>query len=97
MADIQVTPTQLRSKAQELKVLNQKFKASIETLEQRERSLVSQWKGESRDEFDRVFQQNRNQFNEFYQGIEKYIRVLEDAANAYENAERKNRQTAQTC
>jgi len=97
MADIQVTPAQLRNKAQELRRFNQQFKQAIETLEQRERTLVGQWKGEARDEFDRVFQNNRNQFNEFYQGIEKYIRVLEDAANAYENAERQNRQTAQTC
>lgn len=90
MAEIQVTATQLKSKADELRNLNSSFKSQVGNLEGQEQDLVGMWEGEARNEFHKQFGLDKAQFDEFYQLIEKYCEALITIAAKYEQAEAAN-------
>lgn len=93
---LRVTPAELRKKAQELRELNSKFKNEVEGLNDSETTLGNMWEGDAQKAFHNEFQRDRERFNTFYNGIEKYIERLLETANAYERAESENTSTAST-
>lgn len=96
MAAFQVTSSELRTKAGELRDLNAQFKTQTGNLETQEGSLVSMWEGEARNAFDTAFKNDKAQMDNFYNLIEQYCVALENIAAKYDMAEAQNVSTAQT-
>lgn len=96
MAEIKVTSSELKSKAAELRQLNNQFKKAVEDLSSNEQQLMGMWDGETKDAFHNAFNSDKTQMDTFYQTIEKYCVALEENAAKYESAEQKNLSTATT-
>lgn len=96
MAEIFVTPSELRSKAEELRQLNASFKTNVDELVSTEGSLNSMWEGQAHDAFHTAFENDKGQWDTFHSTIENYCIALENIATEYENAENKNAETAST-
>ena len=96
MAAFQVTSSELKTKAEELRGLNGQFKSQVGNLETQEGSLVNMWEGEARDAFDTAFKHDKEQMDKFYELIEQYCAALENIAAKYEQAESQNVSTATT-
>ncbi len=96
MAEIKVTSTELKSKAAELRQLNNQFKKAVEDMTSTEQQLMGMWDGETKEAFHNAFNNDKTQMDTFYQTIEKYCQALEDNAAKYETAEQKNLSTAST-
>lgn len=90
MAKIRVTPQTLRSRADELETLNNKFKNEVSKLRNLNSTLGNQWKGDARTAFDREFQKDATKFDEFQKGIQDFIRVLRQNADEYDRVENTN-------
>lgn len=96
MSYFQVTSSQLKAKAEELRNLNATFKSTTGELEELEATLGSQWEGEAKNAFHQAFTRDKVQMDNFYNAIEQYVNVLLTIAAKYENAESINTQTATT-
>lgn len=96
MAEIKVTSTELKSKASELRQLNNQFKKAVEDMVSNEQQLMGMWDGETKEAFHNAFNSDKSQMDVFYQTIEKYCEALENNAAKYEAAEQKNLSTAST-
>lgn len=97
MAEIQVTSSELRRKAGELRQLNSSFSTAVDNLKSIESTLRSQFEGEASDAFHEAFQKDTDQMmNNFYKEIDKYVTALETIAQKYETAEQTNVGTAQS-
>ena len=96
MAEFKVTSSQLISKANELKQLNNQFKTAVSDMTSTESSLMGMWDGDSKEAFHKAYTSDKNQMDVFYQTIEKYCEALEASAKKYDEAESKNVQTATT-
>lgn len=96
MAEIMVTSSQLKAKADSLRECNEKFKAQVTNLENQEGSLITMWEGEARNVFDRAFKSDKAQFDNFYNLIMQYVQTLETIAAKYAEAEATNAQIAGT-
>ncbi len=90
MAKIRVTPQTLRNRANELETLNNKFKNEVTNLRNLNSTLGNQWKGDSRNAFDREFQKDATKFDAFRDGIQNFIRVLRENADEYDRVENTN-------
>ena len=90
MAKIRVTPQTLRTRADELETLNNKFKNEVTKLKGYNSSLRNQWKGDARNAFDKEFQKDATKFDEFHRGIQEFIRVLRQNADEYDKVENTN-------
>lgn len=95
MAEIQVTSSQLRSKAEELSQLNERFRSEVTTLTDTESTLRTQFEGEASESFHSAFTSDMTQMQNFYNAIAQYVSKLEEIAAAYEKAEQANVATAQ--
>ncbi len=96
MAFFQVTSSELRSKADQLKGLNSRFKSGVDSLQTAEQGLKSMWEGEANDTFHTAFTRDKGQMDQFHQAIERYIEALLIIAAKYEEAEKRNISTAAT-
>lgn len=96
MAEIQVTSSTLRSKAEELNQLNEQFKNAVTSLTDEENALRGQFEGEASDAFHSAFTKDTTQMNNFYNAIAQYVQKLIQIAEAYEKAEQANVATATT-
>ena len=96
MSMFRVSSSELRQKADQLEQMNAQFKAAVESLANQEQSLATMWEGEAQKAFRNAFNNDRQQFENFYAGIAKYIQALRDAADQYDQAEAKNLNTAKT-
>lgn len=94
MGLITVTASQLRKAAGEMRSLNGQFKSQVGNLEAQEGTLASQWEGEAKDAFHKVFLEDKEKWQKFYDLIEQYCMTLEEIAKKYEEAERANAETA---
>ncbi|MCR5508497.1 MAG: WXG100 family type VII secretion target [Lachnospiraceae bacterium] len=94
MSFFQVTSAQLFSKAEALKGLNARFKSGIDTLQTTEGSLKSMWEGEANETFHNAFVRDKGRMDQFHEAIERFIEALIIIAGKYEEAEKKNTQTA---
>lgn len=87
MARMAFTPQQMRTKASQLREMNQNFRTQVGLLTTQEEELVGMWEGSTRDQFDKNYKSDRIQFDAFYQVIEFYAQTLEENATRYANAE----------
>ena len=91
---ITVNTATLRSKAEELKGLNQNFKTQVENLKTQETSLSSMWQGDANTEFHNAFQKDVTQMDNFYNAIQNYVTTLNEIAQKYDDNKKKNHQLA---
>lgn len=96
MATFTVTSNELKTKAEELRNLNQQFKNEVSSLESLEGTLSGMWEGEARDAFHKAFDSDKIQMNNFYNAIETYVMRLEEAAAKYTQVEAANVEIANT-
>ena len=96
MAQVTVNTQQLRNVASQLRQMNSRFGQEVSTLRSNQRTLTSQWDGPSNDEFDRSFNRNAGEFDNFRTLIDEYIRALENFCSEYERMENDNRRIAPT-
>lgn len=90
MSKLQVTSSKLREAKGTLDRQNQLLNDQISKLRQTESKLNSMWEGEAKQAFQQVFNKDMTQFEAFHSLIGKYGNVLEQAAQNYEDKERKN-------
>lgn len=96
MAEIKVTASELKNKAQTLTQLNGSLETQINALQQSESTLNSMWDGEAKNAFHNAFTHDKQEMTEFKQAVDKYIQALVQIAGTYERAEQQNLQTATT-
>ncbi len=96
MAAFQVTASELRTKAGELRDMNAQFKTQVGNLETQEQSLAGMWEGEAQKAFRTAFNNDKVQMDNFYNLIEQYCAALENIATKYEQTEMQNVNTAST-
>lgn len=96
MAQILVTPSELRSTAATLREYNSNFSNQVKQLESAESTLNSQWSGPSHDAFHASFMNDKAYMEQFAAVIEKYCYTLEAMAAEYEKAENLNIDLANT-
>lgn len=96
MAEIMVTSSTLRGKAEELNQLNEQFKNAVSSLTDEENALRGQFEGEASDAFHNAFTQDTVQMQNFYNAIAQYVQKLLQIAESYEKAEQTNVATATT-
>lgn len=94
MAEIKVTPKELRNKAQELQNLNKQFRSEVEKMVGYRTQLDNMWEGEARQAFDKAFDTDKNKWDLFARNIDDYVQKMIEAAETYETAEQNNIQTA---
>lgn len=96
MAQILVTPKELRATATTLREHNSNLKTQVTQLESAESSLNSQWEGPAHDAFHVSFMNDKAYMDKFIAEIEKYCYTLEQIALEYEKNESLNVDTATT-
>ncbi|MCX4267227.1 MAG: WXG100 family type VII secretion target [Lachnospiraceae bacterium] len=89
-----VTPRTMRSTADELETLNNKFKNEVSRLRTDNQTLGRQWQGEARDKFNQEFLKDAEKFDRFYDGIQKFIQQLRKNADEYDKVENLNKSIA---
>ena len=90
MSFIQVTASELRNKAEELRGLNNHFSTQTEALKSTEEALKTMWEGEANNSFHNAFIRDKGQMDSFKQAIDQYINALVTIAGKYEEAEARN-------
>ncbi len=88
--EIVVSAAQLKSQAEALEELNERFQSMVSDLQAEEVELSGMWEGEARDAFRTSFSRDKDNMYRFYNAVKKYIQVLRDAAVKYENTESSN-------
>ena len=82
-----VNPQELVKQAQELQALNERFKTEVQTMTEKEQALSSMWEGEARNAFHNAYATDAEMFQNFYNGIARFVQALSDAAQEYAKAE----------
>lgn len=90
MAEIKVTPQQLKDKATTLESLNRKFRQEIQKMEGYATQLAGMWEGDAQKAFQKAFNEDKLKMERFALNIDKYIMALREDANEYERAEQQN-------
>ena len=96
MAFLEVIPSQLKSKAEELRALNSSLKNEIINLELTEETLRSKWSGEANEKFHTTFVNDKIKIDNFVILIEQYIQAMSTISGLYEKAENSNCETLGT-
>lgn len=96
MAEIKVTPSELRKKADELERYNSSFRKEVEKMVGYEAQLASMWEGESQKAFRKAFNDDKLKMDRFALNIDKYILALREDAQKYEEAEARATEIATT-
>lgn len=96
MSFIQVTSDELKNKAAELSGLNTRFQAEVENLLNCQSNLSTMWEGEAKEAFNQAFMRDKGNMDNFKSAIDSYIQALLVIAAKYEEAEKRNVNTAMT-
>ena len=94
MSFYQVTSSELRARAEEMRNLNSRFKSEEEALRGYEQNLKTMWEGEANEVFHAAFTHDASSMDLFHDAVEQYIEALLVIAERYEIAERKNAEMA---
>lgn len=94
MAMILVTSQKIREAAENLGQLNRQFKGKTEELTTREQALCQMWEGQAKNAFHGAFERDSRQMEAFHGLVNKYVQVLLEIAQRYEQAEARNAEIA---
>ena len=86
-ATFRVSTAQLIQQAQELQTLNERFKAEVTAMTEKEEALSSMWEGEARNAFHNAYATDAEKFANFYNGIARFVEALTEVAQTYAKAE----------
>lgn len=89
MAEIKVTPRQLREKADALELLNRRFRAEVQKMAGHEQELSTMWEGDAQAAFRSSFRSDAAKMDTFARNIDRYVAALRESAQRYEQMERK--------
>lgn len=89
-ARFRVSTSEVRRKANELEGLNNQFKAEVTGLRDENQALGTKFEGDARNAFNNQFTQDMGKFDQFAQGIAKFVEQLRRDADEYDKAERAN-------
>ncbi len=89
-----VTTAELNQKAGELRANNRNLTTQIENLRSQHSALNGMWEGDAKQAFDKAFNHDIQQMQNFYKEIENYVSKLAEIAKTYEQAEARNMETA---
>lgn len=89
MAEIKVTPRELRNKADQLEQFNRQFRNEVKKMEGYESQLSGMWDGDAKQAFRKAFNDDKIKMERFALNIDKYIMALREDAQKYEEAEQK--------
>ena len=87
MAEIRVTPQQLKDRAADLESYNRKFRAEVEKMVGYEQQLAAMWEGDAQKAFRKAFNDDKLKMEQFALNIDKYVMALREDAQRYEAAE----------
>ena len=96
MAEIKVTPRELRNKADTLEQLNRQFRQEVEKMVGYEQQLASMWEGDAQQAFRKAFNDDKLKMDRFALNIDKYVVALREDAQKYEESENKTTNIATT-
>lgn len=82
-----VNPQELVVQAQALQELNERFKNEVQIMTEKEEALSGMWEGEARNAFHNAYATDVEKFQKFYDGINRFVQALGDAAKEYAKAE----------
>ncbi|MDO5131597.1 MAG: WXG100 family type VII secretion target [Eubacteriales bacterium] len=82
-----VNPAQLLQQAEELRSLNDRFKTEVQAMTEKEEALSGMWEGEARNAFHNAYASDAQQFQAFYNSINRFIQALSEDAQTYQKAE----------
>ena len=94
MAEIKVTSSELKSKADMLQQYVTKFRAEVDKMVGYEKDLAGMWEGEAQAAFRNAFNNDKAKMDQFALNIDRYILALRTDAAKYEEAENKATQIA---
>lgn len=96
MAEIKVTSSVLKQKADELANFNNSFKNEVDKMVGYEAALASMWEGDAQQAFRNAFNSDKSKMDLFRMNIDQYVNALRQAATEYEMAENKSTSIATT-
>lgn len=88
MAEIKVTPQELRNKADSLRQYNANFRSAVESMNGYVTQLSGMWDGEAKEAFNKAFNDDKGKMEQFAKNIDNYVKALEETAKQYEEAEK---------
>lgn len=94
MAEIKVSSTGMREKAQSFRTIAESIRNYTEEMKQTIENLKSTWEGEASEETRAAFQRFQETFDEKYNTIINYAKFLEEAADTYDRTEEANKQNS---
>lgn len=96
MAELKVTPSQLKSKASEFKGKANKVRSTTDQMLNEIKTINgSSWAGDASEAYKKQFAKLENDMNDMYKMIMEYSNDLIDIANQYETTEKANEAVAQ--
>lgn len=96
MAEIKVTSSELRKKADDLEQYNRKFRQEVEKMVGYEQELAGMWEGDAQKAFRKAFNDDKLKMDRFALNIDKYVLALREDAQKYDEAEAKTTNIATT-
>lgn len=87
MANLSLSPEELRARARELEKLRQQHLALMKKMRILVLGLSDSWKGEAQEAFEKNFLSRSRTMNELSSTMEKYIDLMETAADKTENVD----------
>ena len=96
MAEIRVRSSELKKKADELAMLNSKYRMEVQKMVQYELQLAGMWEGDAQKAFRQAFNNDKQKMDIFAQTIDKYVEALRQDATTYEQAESRAHQIGTT-
>lgn len=90
MALIQVTSSDLKAAAEEIRQLNSQFHTQVENLVAQQQRLNGQWEGEAHDTFNMAFNTDKVKWEQFHAQVEEYALAIDQIAAEYAQKEGMN-------
>lgn len=91
MGEIYVASSQaIREVIDSLQQLNGRYQETSQDIVQEAKKLTQKWEGEASERFQETFNKEQHCFEDFYQGIMDYLKVLNNILERYERAEETN-------
>ncbi len=87
MALIQVTPEELRGKANELRTIKSDHDEAMAKMKTLIMGLNETWKGEAQDAFVAKFESMQPTFTSFSEMVEQYAQLMDTTANSMEETD----------